>query len=108
MTDLTSEQPHEYPSGTPPMSEADAAALADQVPGWGIDEQSLVRDFTFGNFQDAFAFMTRVALLAEANGHHPDIFNSWNRVTLRFFTHTANGLSRNDFIMAAKINKFVD
>ncbi|MGH2788412.1 MAG: 4a-hydroxytetrahydrobiopterin dehydratase [Actinomycetota bacterium] len=106
MTDLDKEHPHEYPSGTPPMSDDEAAVLARQVPGWRLDDRSLVRDFEFRNFQEAFSFLCRVALLAEANSHHPDIHNSWNSVTLKFFTHTAEGLTRNDFIMAAKINRF--
>jgi 4a-hydroxytetrahydrobiopterin dehydratase len=105
MTELVNERPREYPSGTPPMSDGDAAALARQVPGWKIDGRALVRDFEFRNFQEAFAFLCRVALLAEANGHHPDMYNSWNKVTLRFFTHTAEGLTRNDFIMAAKVDR---
>jgi 4a-hydroxytetrahydrobiopterin dehydratase len=106
MTDLHKQKPHEYPSGTQPMPVDEADALAREVPGWRVDDGSLVRDFEFKNFQEAFAFLCRVALLAEANGHHPDIHNSWNKVTLRFFTHTAQGLTRNDFIMAAKINRF--
>jgi len=106
MTELAKESPQEYPSGTPPMSAGEAADLAEQVAGWSVDGESLVRDFEFRNFQEAFSFLTRVALLAEANGHHPDIHNSWNKVSLRFFTHTASGLTRNDFIMAAKINRF--
>lgn len=106
MTNLDKERPREYPSGTSPMGDEEAADLAGEVPGWRIEDGSLVRDFEFRNFQEAFAFLCRVALLAEANGHHPDIHNSWNKVTLRFFTHTAEGLTRNDFIMAARIDRF--
>jgi 4a-hydroxytetrahydrobiopterin dehydratase len=106
MTELHSEQPHEYPKGTPSMSGAEAQSLLEQVPGWRLENNSLVRHFEFRDFQEAFAFVTRVALLAEANSHHPEITNSWNQVTLKFFTHTAEGLTRNDFIMAAKINRF--
>jgi 4a-hydroxytetrahydrobiopterin dehydratase len=106
MTDLNKEKPREYPSGTPPMPDDEAAELLREIPSWRIEGGSLVRDFEFRNFQEAFAFLSRVALLAEANGHHPDIHNSWNKVTLKFFTHTAEGLTRNDFIMAAKIDRF--
>lgn len=106
MTELDKERPREYPSGTPPMSDDEARALAEQVPRWRLEKQGLVREFEFRNFQEAFAFLCRVALLAEANGHHPDIHNSWNKVSLTFFTHTAEGLTRNDFIMAAKIDRF--
>ena len=106
MTELHRDQPHEYPKGTPPMSNDEAGKLVDKVPGWRVEPVGLVRDFEFRDFQEAFAFLCRVALLAEANGHHPDIHNSWNKVSLTFFTHTAEGLTRNDFIMAAKINRF--
>jgi 4a-hydroxytetrahydrobiopterin dehydratase len=88
------------------MSNDEAGKLVDEVPGWRVEPVGLVRDFEFRDFQEAFAFVCRVALLAEANGHHPDIHNSWNKVSLTFFTHTAEGLTRNDFIMAAKINRF--
>lgn len=88
------------------MAEDEAALLVREVQDWRLEGRSLVRDFEFHNFQEAFAFLCRVALLAEANGHHPDIHNSWNKVTLTFFTHTAEGLTRNDFIMAAKIDRF--
>jgi 4a-hydroxytetrahydrobiopterin dehydratase len=106
MTDLAKESPREYPTGTPPLTADEADPLAREVPDWRVEGGSLVREFEFRNFQEAFAFMTRVALLAEANSHHPDINNSWNKVRLTFFTHTAEGLTRNDFIMAAKIDRF--
>jgi 4a-hydroxytetrahydrobiopterin dehydratase len=106
VTELSKEKPQEYPSGTPPIPSDEAELLVKEVPGWRIDGRALTREFEFGNFQEAFSFLTRVALLAEANSHHPDISNSWNKVTLTFYTHTAQGLTRNDFIMAAKINRF--
>jgi 4a-hydroxytetrahydrobiopterin dehydratase len=107
MSELATEHPHEYPKGSPPVSEQEAATLGTEVPDWEIEEKTLCRVFVFKNFNEAFGFMTRVALLAEAEGHHPDIFNSWNRVELRFWTHTVGGLTRNDFIMAAKVDRLV-
>jgi 4a-hydroxytetrahydrobiopterin dehydratase len=106
MTELHGEKPREYPSGTPPLPDEEAEALTREVPEWRLQGGALVRDFEFHDFQEAFAFLCRVALLAEANSHHPDISNSWNKVTLGFYTHTAQGLTRNDFIMAAKIDRF--
>lgn len=105
MSELAKEDPQEYPSGTEHMPDDEAADLIQEVPGWRLDGQSLIREFEFKDFQEAFAFLARVALIAEAKSHHPDIQNSWNKVTLRFWTHTAEGLTRNDFIMAAKINR---
>jgi 4a-hydroxytetrahydrobiopterin dehydratase len=106
VTDLASEHPQEYPKGTPPMADDDVTNISAQVPDWEVRMGKLIREFKFRNFNESFGFLTRVALLAEAEGHHPDIHNSWNRVTLEFWTHTAEGLTRNDFIMASKIDRF--
>ncbi|MDQ3987319.1 MAG: 4a-hydroxytetrahydrobiopterin dehydratase [Actinomycetota bacterium] len=104
MTNLASEHPQEYPKGTPTLAEDDVRKMSGVVPDWEVRDGKLVRDFKARDFNEAFGFLARVALLAEAEGHHPDIHNSWNRVTLEFWTHTAEGLTRNDFIMAAKVN----
>ena len=104
MTQLRLEHAEEYPKGTPSLAADEIGALASEVPKWEVRNDRLVRDFEFPDFTQAFGFLTRVALLAEAESHHPDIRNSWNRVTLEFWTHTAEGLTRNDFIMAARID----
>jgi 4a-hydroxytetrahydrobiopterin dehydratase len=93
--------------GTPSLDEAAAAALHAQVdPGWERDGTSMLRRaFEFPNFRDAFGFATRVALLAEDQGHHPDLEVGWGRVAVSLTTHAAGGLTDNDFIMAAKIDR---
>jgi 4a-hydroxytetrahydrobiopterin dehydratase len=101
---LATEHPVEYPKGTTPLSDEDVRKLAGEVPGWEPRDGKLHRSYEFADFNESFGFVSRVALLAEAEGHHPDIFVSWNRVDLTFWTHTAEGLTRNDFIMAAKIS----
>jgi 4a-hydroxytetrahydrobiopterin dehydratase len=108
LSPLENEDPQEYPKGTPPLGGPEIADLINEIPGWRVEGDTLVREFEFKAFDDAFSFMARVALLAEAKSHHPDIWNSWNKVSLSFWTHTAEGLTRNDFIMAAKINRFAD
>ena len=108
MTSLADEDPQEYPKGTPALGASEVSDLVNDVPGWRVENNALVRDFEFKGFDDAFSFLTRVALLAETKSHHPDVWNSWNKLTLSFWTHTAEGLTRNDFIMAAKINRFAD
>ena len=105
MSPLEHEHPVEYPKGTSPLSDADAAELAPLVPEWEVRADKLVRVFEFADFNAAFGWLTSVALLAEAEGHHPDISVSWNRVELTLWTHTAEGLTRNDFIMAARIDR---
>jgi 4a-hydroxytetrahydrobiopterin dehydratase len=92
--------------GTPPLPEAEAAELSLDVPEWERDgTRALRREFDFPNFRDAFGFVTRVALIAEAEGHHPDIEMGWGRAALELTTHAASGLTRNDFVLAAKIDQ---
>ena len=107
MTELANDHPHEYPSGSPALAADEVAELISRVPEWTVAEGKLARTFTFKDFQEAFSFLTSVALLAEAEGHHPDMFCSWNRIELLFWTHTVEGLTRNDFIMAAKIDRLL-
>ena len=84
--------------------ERDAALAA--LPHWCLREDGLAitRCFTFADFAQAFAFMTRVALLAEKSDHHPEWRNVWNRVEITLTTHDAGGLSRRDVAMAGKID----
>jgi 4a-hydroxytetrahydrobiopterin dehydratase len=72
------------------------------IPEWSYDEgrDAITRRFTFRDFSEAFAFMTRVALLAEKSDHHPEWSNVWNRVDVLLTTHDAGGLSQRDIAMA--------
>ena len=84
------------------------AELAGELPGWTLEGEHLKRSFRFGDFSQAFAFMTRVALLAEAQDHHPEWFNVWNRVDIALTTHDAGGLSARDVRMAKSIDALLD
>ena len=83
---------------------AEAEALMPQVPDWTLSDDALriSKKFKFEDFKGSMAFVNKVADLAEAEGHHPDITINWNRVTLDLTTHAIKGLSNNDFIIAAK------
>jgi 4a-hydroxytetrahydrobiopterin dehydratase len=76
------------------------------LPGWSYDGErdAITRRFTFADFSQAFAFMTRVALLAEKADHHPEWSNVWNRVDILLTTHDAGGLSVRDIQMAKAID----
>jgi 4a-hydroxytetrahydrobiopterin dehydratase len=79
--------------------------MTDVNGDWVEADGRLTREFEFADFSEAFAFMTRVALLAEAQGHHPDWSNSWNRVTIVFTTHDAgNVVTDADRSMAAAVD----
>jgi 4a-hydroxytetrahydrobiopterin dehydratase len=87
------------------LSEADIAAGLKKLNGWSVLNGNLHRVFEFKDFAQAFAFMTRVALAAEKMDHHPDWSNSWNKVTVDLCTHSAGGLTTNDFDLAGKIQQ---
>lgn len=93
--------------GTPPLAEAAARKLAAEVPSWSLawPQARISREFKFGNFKKAMKFVNQVAGLAEEEGHHPDIHVRYNRVELVLWTHNIGGLSENDFILAAKIDR---
>jgi 4a-hydroxytetrahydrobiopterin dehydratase len=102
MTDLAKEH---CEATNPALDEDEAGVLASEVPGWTRSgTASLRREFEFPNFRDAFGFVARAALLAERQFHHPDIELGWGRAVFTLTTHSAGGLTRNDFIMAAKID----
>ena len=73
------------------------------LPGWQLSDDGLAitRKFKFADFQQAFAFMTQVALAAERADHHPEWSNVYNRVDMRLTTHDAGGLTERDFALAA-------
>jgi len=85
-------------------AERDEALAA--LPGWNLREDglALVRTLKFGDFNEAFGFMTRVAIQADKADHHPEWFNVYNRVEITLTTHDADGLSRRDVDMAGFIN----
>ncbi len=79
-------------------------ALATELPDWTLEGEHLKRSFRFASFSEAFAFMTRVALLAEKHDHHPEWSNAWNRVEIVLTTHDAGGLSERDVALARAID----
>ncbi len=91
--------------GTPMLEPKVARDLAAALhPDWVLSDTSIERTFAFKSFNAAFGLATRVALLAEAQGHHPDLEVGWGRLHVKLTTHAIGGLSRNDMIMAAKID----
>lgn len=96
--------------GTAPLSEEAAQRLLPAVPLWSLEEGAtrLARRFEFRDFLQAMEFVNRVAQVAEAQGHHPDIAIHWNKVDLLLWTHAIGGLHENDFILAARIDRLLN
>jgi len=90
----------------PPLKGGDLEKFRSQVPAWQVaDEHHLTRTFTFPDFRTALDFVNRVGAVAEAEGHHPDLYLSWGRVETKIWTHKIDGLTESDFVLAAKIDK---
>jgi 4a-hydroxytetrahydrobiopterin dehydratase len=90
--------------GIPPLGPEQSAALLDQLgSGWEcVDGHHLRKAYAFPNFAEARVFRNKVGEIAEAQGHHPDIELGWGRVVLSVHTHSIDGLTESDFILAAK------
>ena len=106
--DLTQKKCVPCEVGAEPMDAATVAEYAKNIPMWNVtDNKLLTREFKFKDFKESMQFVLKVAELAEAEGHHPDMYIFYNVVRLELSTHAVKGLSENDFILAAKIDPVV-
>jgi 4a-hydroxytetrahydrobiopterin dehydratase len=89
------------------LDETARKGLAARLPQWRVVEgrDAISRTFTFKDFNAAFGFMARAALLAEAMNHHPEWFNVWNRVDVTLSTHDAGGLTEKDLKLAEAMDR---
>ncbi|MEM6477265.1 MAG: 4a-hydroxytetrahydrobiopterin dehydratase [Pseudomonadota bacterium] len=97
-------------SSLPELTEADRARLLADHPNWELTREgkAIQRTFQFGDFSEAWGFMSRVALLADSQDHHPEWFNVYAKVEITLTTHDAGGLSTRDATMARAIDALVD
>ena len=105
--DLASKRCKPCEGGVKPFTEAQARFYHGQLSTWSLapDSLSISLEFKFKDFKENMAFVGKVAELAEAEGHHPDMDIRWNKLKLTLSTHAVKGLSENDFILAAKIDQ---
>ena len=94
--------------GTGKLSDQDIKTGLSNRPGWRRDGDAIVREFTFGSFPDAIAFTTRLAFEAEAADHHPDLGINYKRVTVRWSTHDAGGVTEKDLAGAKQADTVAD
>ena len=105
-TDLTNEHCKPCNKETPPLRGEALNKLHQQLDGkWRlINEHHLEKEYAFDDFREALAFTNRIGEVAEKENHHPDIYLTYGKVGLKLWTHSINGLSENDFILAAKVD----
>lgn len=87
------------------LNDQEIAERIEKLPGWSVKDGKLQRVFECQDFVQAWGFMTRVALVAEKMDHHPDWSNVWNKVEIHLVTHSAGGITTNDFELAEKIQE---
>ena len=94
--------------GVPLLSQGDVLRLLHSLPGWTLSPHGhrIYREWTCKHFMAAMEFLNRVAFLAEDEGHHPDMhLTGYRTVMMEVWTHAVGGLTENDFILSAKIDK---
>jgi 4a-hydroxytetrahydrobiopterin dehydratase len=89
------------------LSDSEVREKLAEIPEWKVVGEALRREFRFADFVEAFGFMTRVAILAEASNHHPEWSNVYARVTIELTTHDAGGISERDFALAERIDRLL-
>jgi len=95
--------------GVPPLKGQELERLARELDGgWQVvEERQLEKEYRFKDFREALGFTNSIGELAEAQGHHPDIYLAWGKVKLTIWTHKINGLTESDFVLAAKADRLM-
>jgi 4a-hydroxytetrahydrobiopterin dehydratase len=95
---------------TPALTNEEIQQRLEEVPGYVVEPgtQRLCRTYRFDNYYQTMAFVNAVAFIAHTEDHHPDLEVFYDRVLVRYSTHAIGGLSLNDFVCAAKVNRLVD
>lgn len=110
MNDLATKNCPPCDEATKPMSGEDLDVYQRRLGGgWNVmNGHHLEKTFNFKNFREALEFTNQIGEMAESIGHHPDIYLTWGEVKLTIFTHKVDGLTENDFVLAAKFDDFVN
>ncbi len=107
MSDLSTRSCTPCEGGTQPLDRDQVDVLLPQIPGWSEREGGIERRFKFKNFHETMAFINALAWVAHQQDHHPDFQAGYRTCQVRFTTHAIGGLSENDFICAAKVNRLL-
>ena len=110
MENLSTKKCEPCEGGIDPLARKDFEVYLEQVKDWSIIENDtkMEREYEFKDFKEALGFVNKAGVIAEEEGHHPNIFiHDWNKVKMILFTHAIGGLSINDFVVAVKIDKLL-
>ena len=93
----------------PALTEASIQELNNKIKNWNVVKEGqvfkLTKYFKFENFEKSLSFINQVSIIAETEGHHPDLSFGWGYANIIIFTHAVKGLTESDFILAAKIDQ---
>ena len=95
------------PKGAPALDSKTVTSYLKECRGWTIDKGELVREFKFANYYETMSNVVAIAMIAQSEDHHPDMHVGYNKLAVRYSTHSVGGLSENDFICAAKVNQML-
>jgi len=103
-SNLAAQMCKEYATGKGALAASEISRLLKQVKGWKQSAGAISKSYAFEDFYETIAFVNAVAWIANQQNHHPDLEVSYNKCVVKFSTHSAGGLTKNDFICAARVN----
>lgn len=108
--ELTSKKCVPCEGGVPPLEDKQIERYQKLTPLWSVsaDKKKITREFNFKGYYKTIAFVNSIAWIANQEGHHPDLEVSFNKCIVHYTTHAIDGLTDNDFICAAKIDKLIE
>jgi 4a-hydroxytetrahydrobiopterin dehydratase len=108
ISDLASKKCKACEGGVAPLRESEVRNLLKQLDGWAYEGGRIVKTYSFKNHYQAMAFANAAAWISHREDHHPDLTVGYNQCRVEYITHAIGGLSENDFICAAKLDKLFD
>jgi 4a-hydroxytetrahydrobiopterin dehydratase len=105
MSTLAEKHCHPIPSGTPPLMAEQVREHLAALPGWVAKDGAISKTYDFKNYYETIAFVNALAWVSHHEDHHPDLSVGYNRCQVTYSTHSVGGLSENDFICAAKVER---
>ena len=108
MNDLTGRNCKPCEGGVDPLKPAEVQNLLKQLEGWAVEDGAIAKTYAFKNHYQTLAFVNAAAWISHREDHHPDMTVGYNSCRVAYVTHAINGLSENDFICAAKLDRLFE